>query len=244
MSSTARRTAILLVLAAMLCAGASAAWADVKVWKSDATFGSGGEFTVQILPGDSLRAITSTKTAEQATDIAKGHGPNGFRTFCVQAGQNFVYGAPYTWQIATSTDHSLPHYPLTPQVAYLFHRWNSGVLSGYNYNPTTPDGSGKVRSDYAGQLQTAIWALMNQPGHGTPAAGTQARAWYDEANSHADTSIHSVRVLRLYGPNGAGPLSDDHQDQLIETPEPASLALLAIGALPILPIVRRRRPLV
>jgi hypothetical protein len=50
--------------------------------------------------------------------------------------------------------------------------------------------------------------------------------------------------MQLIG-NSGGVDTPNAQDHLVEiTPEPATLALVAIGALPLLPIVRRRRTVV
>jgi len=233
MSMSARRTSMLLMLAVAFCLVASVGWADVVVWQNDASYLNGGEFTVQVLDG--LTPVTSAVTTAQTYDTDRGRGP-GFRTFCVQETQYFGPGNQYRYEIATATDHILPEVPLNSQTAYLFHQFNAGILSNYNYNP-----AGGARSISAGNLQEAIWSFM-VPGHVIPADGfyDQARAWVTEANEKAPAGIGGVKILRLYGPYGSGQYNDA-QDQLIETPEPGGLALLAIGALPVLPIVRRRR---
>jgi len=230
---------MVVVLVAVLCIGASAAWATVSVYTTNATsstsLGQGGEWLVKINPGDTLAPVTSALTAAQPSDPPS-HKP-GFRTFCVQMNQAFAPATNlYTWEISTSTDHTLPHVPLNAQTAYLFHKWNMGVLADYNYsdNPLNIDIHGRNRKAAAGELQAAIWAFMS--GAPVPTLGTQARTWYDEANANA-SGIGDVRILRLYGVDGRG----DYQDMLIETPEPASLVLLAVAALPVLPIARRRR---
>jgi hypothetical protein len=207
--------------------------ADSSPWYNDGggLLGYGGEFDVWGFDG-----IHSSRTA--STD------GSGFRSFCAQIGQDVQPGTPYNLTLATRTDHG-ELVPLAPQVAYLFHQWNSGALDEYDYTYNSP-----VRQASATDLQAVIWNFQKQLGMTDPypVAGywpnlPSARAihWAAEANAAVagtwGNGLHSVRVMQLYAQNGS-----DAQDLITETPEPASLALLAIGALPLLPIVRRRKP--
>lgn len=239
MSTQVRLTTLLLLIAVVaLGVGASVGWADqtsthVKLYHNTNRYSSGvgGEFQVQITAG-ALSYVTSPET--------KGDFANGFRTFCVQRAQTIALGTEYSVKVASVLNHGT-NTPLRPEVAYLFHLWNTGKmdLAGYKYNYV--DGTGaNQRVESAGHLQNVIWGLQA----GRAISGAWENAWYNQAVSDVAsakwTGLRSVRVLQLH------PLSDDPldaQDQLIETPEPATLALLAIGALPVLPIVRRRRSL-
>ncbi len=104
------------------------------------------------------------------------------------------------------------------------------ALDNYRYNDAAN------RTTDAGDLQMAIWAYMGQRLPSELAAGSKAKAWYDEASGKwANTG--SVYVMQLYDAQKA-----DHQDWLVEVvPEPGSIVLLACGALGALPLLRRRR---
>jgi len=233
----------------MLCVAASVSWADNTVVLSQpagASYGNGGEFDVDIT-GGTVDHVTSPNTK----------GDQDFRTFCVQGAtgvQYFTPGATYMVDVATSTDHTSKA-PLKAEVAYLFHLWNTGSMDLNNYQYDYVSGSG--RSESARNLQRAIWALQwGNVGlsNGTSSADTTLSsamelAWYHQAIDDVDhgvwTGLGNVGVMRLYNVSGGA----DAQDQLVEgthpvpptVPEPASLALLAVGALPVLPIIRRRR---
>jgi len=225
------RIFIALIVAATLCVGASAVRAaspTVRVYQDLGQYssGSGGEFNVAITAGP-LSHANSART--------EGSRSPGFQTFCIQKSQYFIPGNQYTAKVSEYTNHTT-HDLLKAEVAYLFHWWNTGTMSGYDYTY----GAGRTQS--AGHLQNVLWALQYG---GSVAAGTEYD-WWKKAKDDVANGLWSgrgaVRVLQLTGdPTWPGTVNGDYQDQLIETPEPASLALLAIGALPVLPVIRRRR---
>jgi len=240
-----RRVALLVLLVVALGLGASAAWAgpvymssgssDRSSWYNGggSLLGYGGEFDVWGFNG-----LHSTSTASH-------NGQPGFRSFCLQIHQDVYEGQPYNLVLATETDHG-EHVQLAPQVAYLFHQFNAGALNQYDYTYGT---AGRRAS--ATDLQAVIWYFQAQlgmtdgygvVGYSWATMSQRARDWATEANTAVDGAwghtLGGVKVMQLFAQNGT-----DGQDLITETPEPASLALLAIGALPVLPIVRRRRSL-
>lgn len=226
-----RRESAWLILTALLVAaaigvGGSVGWASatVRLYNDTSLYSSGvgGEFQVRIT-GGALTHVNSTQTEGQYTP--------GFRTFCIQTGQTFTPGKEYSAVVSSLTNHTAPYLPLNKGAAYLFHLWNKGNMNvgGQAYDYT--EGAG--RSASAGHLQRVLWKL--QYGTGTM-SGPEETAWYAAGAGFAG-DVGTVAILNLHALDGSG----DYQDQLIETPEPTSLALLALGGLPVLPILRRRR---
>jgi len=228
---------VLLLAAGAICS--SAAFADlpeVRGWVG--AYGghnNGGEFDVNAdgwdgLPGYWTAVGTSGSHVYGATTYQ-----TQFATFCVQRQQYFNPGVAYDVNLATFTDGD-PNYSmdLTNEAAWLFAQWNAhdpGNLLGYRY--------GAGRQSDAGDLQEAIWAHMNEM---QPASlSVQATKWYNLAVGKW-SSIDGVRVMQLYDE-----ASGDHQDWLVQigapsslVPEPGSFALLVVGALGLLPVLRRR----
>jgi len=230
MTRTSRRSGtwvvLLLLMASMLCfLGASAAVAydgTVKVYLGPYQYSSGGEFDVDVLTwtyagGNPWTLVSSGKD---------------FQTFCVEKNETFVPTALYNVTVATQTIATGKQ--LTNETAWLFHEWNSGNLSGYDYS----NGLGQREAD-AGQLQHALWALMTE--EAAPVGG-DALTWYNLAMGSGANGIGNVRILQLFTTDTSGRIVNA-QDMLVEVvPEPgtlvASFALLAPGAIS---LVRLRR---
>jgi len=238
----------LVVLVVAVCAAGSAAYAfdgAVQVY-ADSPWGAqnpynygGGEFDVSVVSGN----------LHQFTSVAPGHPGTDFATFCAQEHQNIYPGGVYDVTLAMATDHGMA-IPLTAGVAQLFHLWNAGALSGYDYANATYDAGQPEfttgRRGTAYDLQQVFWQLMyegavangqNWLGPAPSYTGARNQAgWYQFAKTTTSwEGAEGVRIAQL----GSDTLN---QDIFVETtPEPASLALLAIGALPVLPILRRRR---
>ncbi len=175
-------------------------------------------------------------------------GPD-FAAFCVQINE-YIYPTgdslgTYAAAYDTQTDDG---HVLNGSVAWLFNAWNNGTLGAGSDNYSYA--AGQQRRDDAMQLQRLIWKYMGQifPATGynfatySPTAGTKYALWDQAAGTHLQDSIGSVRILEL-GPGG----TDQGMVMLTNiggsgqpVPEPGSFALLAIGALGVLPLLRRR----
>jgi len=164
--------------------------------------------------------------------------PSGydFVTFCIQVNQHFSPGQVYDYEITNHTNHST-NYALDTKAAWLFHQWNmkTGVLTGMDYSAQSIK-----------DLQLAIWASQ-LPSTGLAAnlsdAGyVNAKVWYDQAVAAAPTDTGGVKVMNLVSRDINGNVVSDWQDQLVETPEPASMGMLLLGCCTLpLPLLRRFR---
>ena len=145
-----------------------------------------------------------------------------FQTFCVEVAEFLAFGIPFevvginsaaVWGgVGPGGD------PLGFGTAYLFSKFDAGVLSLYDYVP----GAGRVAS--ANALQNAIWKLEDEGGPGNAyyeglAAGS---GWVD---------IGNVRVLNLEWTVNSGShyIGERAQDILVTVPEPGILILLGIA---------------
>lgn len=124
--------------------------------------GNGGEFTLQILgtgaPDLNINwALYDSKTR----DIVGGQNPS-FQSFCVETDEYVnVPGGPYNVvlnnsAVAGGSGGPSPD-PLSVGAAWLYHEFQLGRLTGYDYDPT--DGH---RSASAAALQQAIWWLEDE----------------------------------------------------------------------------------
>ncbi len=207
---------------ALSAAPALAYDATVRGWVGYGGVNNGGEFDVHVATWSyPVPWMTSVNTSGSHSGYA-----TQFATFCVQRTQTFSPGSLYNVTLSKQTDGT-KQAPLTPEAAWLFHKWNSRGLTDYRYDDPTN------RVYDARDLQLALWAHMGEWDSGS--LGGQAKSWYDAAKGRW-TGTGNVYVMQLYRS------SNDHQDWLVElVPEPGTIVLLACGALGLVPALKRRR---
>lgn len=196
--------------------------------------GSGGEFTLKLIGGGPLGTTTGAWTGTQWTGTGAGsvfdlYSPltrnkdtaagdiNNFETFCVE-GAEFIY-ANTTFDVTIGQTTIFSGTTLTQGAAWLYGRFATGVLSGYNYTGTTAQ-----RKASASLLQNTIWALMGQEGMTqfntasdpfTQMVIAQFGGWSNALIANGST--YGVAVLNLWAVGGAGTQEGKRQDQLILT---------------------------
>jgi hypothetical protein len=186
--------------------------------------GSGGEFTLTPVGWNPLPLYAAVAKNQDGTK------PN-FQTFCIEE-KEYVYPNT-TFDVVFNSKAVMGGNPpsgdpLSQGAAWLYHEFQMGTLSGYDYQDT---GSGRKNS--AQDLQNAIWYLEGEGGSLTVGYvaklntqfGSVANAMFDNST----TGKYAVAVLNLYEQGHEGDLDYLRQDMLVCVPLPGSVLLAAFA---------------
>jgi hypothetical protein len=214
MNATLRFSCIVLTLAALAASPAYAA--TVTLYDSYGN-GNGGEFRA-VSSGLSFMPIDLT-----------GSQSGQFETFCVEKNEYFAFGNTYYVAVSTAAisggiGGGNPD-PLDPKTAYLYQRFATASLANFTYDVS--DG-GTARAASADALQHVIWYIEEEePMAWTDGDNSLMDKYYQDAVTHAGSTIGDVRVLNMWGDETLR--ASPAQDQLVLTPEPSTTLLAVIG---------------
>lgn len=212
--------AIRLAAAAAIGASCAAASASVMVQLNQGSFssGNGGEFNAVIVGAPfALQSLTG----------------GSVETFCLEKSENFQPGQWYEAEFLTYASGggggaSGGQDPLDERTAFLYSAFITGTLPGYDFS-----NSMGLRQQHAGALQRAIWFLENEV---DSLDSPESIAFHAFSAGGVGMGIGNARVMQVFKTLPDGSI-EDHQDQIVIIPAPASLGVFAAAAL----AFRRRR---
>jgi len=180
--------------------------------------GLGGEFTLD--PSAELEWVLPfyADVAKDQSDV----GTTGtFQTFCVEEYENVWANATYS---AVLNDRAIAGGvgsagdPLSLGAAYLYHEFQNGTLSGYEYANST----GRLAS--AAAVQNAIWYLEDEGGEENAYTAMVATLFGSIGEAKADNNgRYAVALLNLYEGTAL------RQDVLVCVPVPGAVLLGLLG---------------
>ncbi len=240
---------LLVIFLIMIAPTAMAAMTyEVKTWGGSGfgpyAVGLGGEYTLRIVNPDPQWALNdySSDTKNQILPSTTwGNQPNGrygsFQTFCVETSE-FIYGKT-TVDATLNTETVFGGKPLTLGAAWLYDKFATGTLSGYDYNLTGNDVSGRKAS--ASALQNAIWYEMGL-GASPELSGFKGNYYTDLVDQQSwggsamdpnmDISTgknkYPVEILNLWVPGHDDQKIGARQDVLVMVPEPSPLLFFGL----------------
>jgi hypothetical protein len=192
--------------------------------------GRGGELT--LAPSADLQWVLNSYVQDVTKNVVAGTTdlPFNFQTFCVEHSENIPRDTTFE---ASISDHSIySNKPLTQGAAWLYHQFQIGTLTGYNYSNNTPAryNNDVVDNFNDNDLQQAIWYFMGEETTIDPLNqfGILGSA---HGGLTPNEGLYPVAVLNLWYAGHLGQSGYGVQDVLVCVPEPATMLLLGSGLL-------------
>lgn len=186
----------------------------------------GGEFTVNLEDGLEVYYDNYDPLARDADMLLD----YDVQTFCVETSEHISAGE--TYDVTISDTSQLTGVELNLGTAWLYHEFQSGTLTGYDYTDTTS------RINDALLLQNAIWYFMGSS-HGSTneftALAISELSSLSLTATNPNNGKYGVGIMNLTASNGVA-----SQDQLLCIPD-ASIMFLLGPALLALGMIGRRK---